>query len=319
MTIAFTIVNIPYLPVAKALADSFVTHNPEVPLYICLFDDQDDIQDAMFLDYHIYDKSHLNKEEYDDMRHRYDNFSMACALKPFFAEALLRDFDPEHIVYLDADLMFFDSLTKLDEVLNIQQKSIVLTGHQYTVIPSENELSNNQTLRKYGIYNAGFIALKNNAVGQQFLAWWKRILFTKCIRDDENGIYYDQTWLDLVPMYFGDDFYMLKDLGYNVAFWNLEERHLSAKGGNYFINEHYPLVFYHFARYKYYKPEFINGFYMRFEGQDSLFEIFTTYRKNLKQNLFEEYHKEPIAKRPTFIDKLKISLKYRLGLIVDKL
>lgn len=319
MTIAFTIVNIPYLPVAKAMADSFVTHNPEVPLYICLFDDQDDIQDAMFLDYHIYDKSHLNKEEYDDMRRRYDNFSMACALKPFFAEALLRDFDPEHIVYLDADLMFFDSLTKLDEVLNIQQKSIVLTGHQYTVIPSENEVSNNQTLRKYGIYNAGFIALKNNAVGQQFLAWWKRILFTKCIRDDENGIYYDQTWLDLVPMYFGDDFYMLKDLGYNVAYWNLDERILCFRNEKYFINQKIPLVFYHFARFQYYNDMYIDGFKIKFDDFPLLKNIFDQYRNILQKNLYEKSIPASTPKKISFRKRLKISLKYRLPLWIDKL
>ncbi len=319
MTIAFTLINISYLPVAKTLADSFLAHNPDMPFYICLFDDKNDIQDPMFLKYNIYDKNNLNKEEYDSMRSRYDNFSMACALKPYFAEALIRDFNPENIVYLDADLMFYDSLEKVGEILDVQKKSIVLTGHQYTVIQSETELSSNQSLRKYGIYNAGFFALKNNKIGTEFLEWWKRILFTKCIREDHNGIYYDQTWLDLVPMYFGDNCFILKDLGYNVAFWNLEERTISMKDGKYFINEKYPLVFYHFARYKYYKPQFINGFYMLFDGLDVLSQIFNIYRSNLKENLFEKYQKEIIEKKPTFLDKVKISLKYRLGLIVDRL
>lgn len=319
MTIAYTLVNIAYLPMAKTLADSFIRHNPDIPFYICLFDDKKDIVDAMFLDYNIYDKNNLDKNEYDDMRSRYDNFSMACALKPYFAEALLRNYNPDSIIYLDADLMFFNSLEKLRAILDESQKSIILTGHQYKIIKSDTELSSNQSLRKYGIFNAGFFALKNNVVGNGFIDWWKRILFTKCIRDDSKGIYYDQTWLDLVPMYFGDHCFVLKDLGYNVAFWNLQERNVSVRDGKYLINDNYPLVFYHFARYKYYNSDFIDGFTLTFEKYQTIQIIFNDYKKILKLNLYEHYLPYQPPRKITFREKIKISLQYRLPRLIDKL
>lgn len=314
MTIAFTLVNIAYLPMAKTLADSFIQNNPEIPFYICLFDDKHKIKEPIFLEYNIYDKNNLNSEEYDDMRSRYDNFSMACALKPFFSEALIKDFNPEKLIYLDADIKVFHNFEKVQNILN-NDASIVLTGHLYTMIPDEKELSSNQEIRKYGLYNAGFFAIKTNESGTQFLNWWKRILFKKCIQDDENGIYYDQTWLDLVPIYFKDTF-VLRDLGYNIAYWNLKERTISSRNGKYFVNENIPLVFYHFARYQNNLPSTD-----KVESFDSLTEteaLILNYHKELVQNKFEEYTIESF-KKSTFRDKIKISLKYRLGLLIDKL
>lgn len=318
MTIAFTLINIAYLPMAKTLADSFVAHNPDVPFYICLFDDKSGIQDAMFLKYNVYDKNNLAKDEYEEMRARYDNFSIACALKPFFAEALIRDFKPANLIYLDADIMVFDDFKKVLDLLDHQSRSIILTGHQYTIIPSESELSYNQRLRKYGLYNAGFFALKTNETGLQFLDWWKRILFTKCIRDDSKGIYYDQTWLDLVPNYFDNQCFILRDLGYNVAYWNWPERKLSVKDQHLYINNTTPLVFYHFARYNYHNPSALEN-YATLNNDPVLLDIFADYRDKLKENLIEKYQPFRLPKKTTIYEKLKLSLKYRLGLIIEKI
>ena len=318
MTIAYTLVNIKYLPVAKTMVDSFVEHNPDIPIYICLFDEKKDIQDSIFLEYNIYDKSNLNNEEYDSMRSRYDDMSMACALKPFFAEALIRDYNPDNIIYLDADMMFFSSIQHLSKLLLEPQNSIILTGHNYTLSEAHNNLTEYQNLRKYGLYNAGFLAIRINAESLSFLKWWREILFTKCIREDYNGIYYDQTWLDLAPIYFPNTF-ILKDIGYNVAYWNLKERTVSKKENQYYVNDNIPLVFYHFARFKYYEKEYIDGFKIRFDSYPVVQKIFSLYRKLLKENLYERFHPFLEPKKISFFQKLKISLKYRLSLIIEKL
>lgn len=319
MTIAYTLVNIKYLPVAKTMVDSFVEHNPDISIYICLFDEKKDIQDSIFLEYNIYDKSNLNKEEYDSMRSRYDDMSMACALKPFFAEALIRDYNPDNIIYLDADMMFFSSIQHLSKLLLEPQNSIILTGHIYTIISSDAELILNQSIRKNGIFNAGFFALKNNNHGVMFLNWWKKILFVKCIKDVNNAVLYDQTWLDLIPLYFENNLLILKDLGYNVAFWNGEERKISKKETRYFINDNYKLVFYHFARYNYYNTQIPYKENMSFEEKQNLEDLFRMYKLKLKNNLFEKYIFINKKRYPSIFTKIKISLKYRLTLLVDKL
>ncbi len=320
MTIAYTIVNIKYLPVAKTLVDSFMKHNQNIPIYICFFDDKKNIEDPIFLDYNIYDKNNLDQEEYEDMRRRYTDFSMASSLKPFFGEALIRDFNPEYVIYLDADIKVFNSLEKIEHIFRNQEQSIILTGHQYAIIPTDNELQINQRFRKYGIYNAGFFAFKNNEAGNLFLKWWRRMLFTKCIGDTENGVFYDQSWLDLVTIYFADDLYLLQDLGYNVAFWNLQERRVSIIKGNYTINNEFSLVFYHFARFKYYEDSFMEGFNISTDQYPIIEIIFSEYKRELKSNLFEKYiFPLPKQKKITLKEKIKNSLKYRITLLIDKL
>lgn len=315
MTIAYTLVNIAYLPMAKTLVDSFRNQHPEIPIYICLFDDKDEIKDDFFNDYLIYDYKNLNQKEYSDMRHRYDNMAMACALKPFFAEALIKDFNPDSIIYLDADMKLFNPLNLIFEKFK-ENYSILLTGHLYTILKDEKEVISNREIRKYGLYNAGFLAFKNDAIGNEFLQWWRRMLFEKCLREDKNGIYYDQTWLDLVPIYFSSDTYIIKDLGYNVAYWNSKERKLTLQNEQYFINASIPLIFYHFARYKSNMPQ---GDLVDEEKLTANQKIVLDYQKELDSNKFEKYSKQTFSKKITWAQRLRISLKYRLGLLVDKL
>ncbi|PZU84841.1 MAG: hypothetical protein DI529_10795 [Chryseobacterium sp.] len=320
MTLAYTLVNIAYLPVAKTLADSFSRHNPDIPFYICLFDDQEDIKDEVFLNYNIYDKNKLDSDAYESMRSRYNNLGMACALKPFFGEQLIKEFSPDSIIYIDADVMVFDKFDMVADVFQNQGKSVILTAHNYKIVKNDKEVVFNIYSRKSGIYNAGFFAVKNDASGLEFLEWWKRMLFTACVKDDKNGVLYDQTWLDLVTVYFKDELFILDHLGYNVAFWNWQERNITRENdGKYYINQTFPLVFFHFARYNYYQPELLDGYSKRIGDYLSLKGIFDGYRSHLKSNLFENY----ITPRKTTVkdipQKIKQRLKFYLENLADKL
>ena len=55
------------------------------------------------------------------------------------------------------------------------------------------------------------------------LDWWGVRLERDCIVDPERGFFVDQRWIDLVPG-MADDFYVLRDPGFNVAYWNLPTR-----------------------------------------------------------------------------------------------
>lgn len=167
--------------------------------------------------------------------------------------------------------------------------------------------------------NAGFFAVKNNAAGICFLDWWKRILLTKCINDNENGIFYDQTWLDLVPIYFKESTHLLTDLGYNMAYWNLSERTLSKEYGIYLVNKYTPLVFYHFARFKYYNNVYIDGLMIPMELYPEIKLLFIHYKNLLKANFFEKYITNPNFIRISLLTRLRISLKYRLSLFIKRI
>jgi hypothetical protein len=68
--------------------------------------------------------------------------------------------------------------------------------------------------------------------------------------DKPRGIFVDQKWIDLAPLFF-EGIYILKHKGYNMAWWNFNDRKLFEQNGDYYVNsENYPLVFFHFSGFK---------------------------------------------------------------------
>ncbi len=61
----------------------------------------------------------------------------------------------------------------------------------------------------------------------------------------------DQRWVDFVPSFF--DHHILKDPGYNVAYWNLHGREVFNDGDRYLVNG-VPLRFFHFSGFDARKP-----------------------------------------------------------------
>ena len=61
----------------------------------------------------------------------------------------------------------------------------------------------------------------------------------------------DQRWVDFVPSFF--DHHILKDPGYNVAYWNLHGREVFSDGDRYLVDGE-PLRFFHFSGFDARKP-----------------------------------------------------------------
>jgi len=152
----------------------------------------------------------------------------------------------DKVVYLDPDIAVFSDLDGI--IRRLDTHSIVLTPHQVEPNESVGLMKDNElTSLKYGIYNLGFAAVRNDKFGNQFADWWARQLRFACYDEIENGLFTDQKWCDIVPALF-DGVYVERDPGYNVASWNLSRRKLKiTKEGMIFSNES-PLKFFHFTK-----------------------------------------------------------------------
>ena len=125
----------------------------------------------------------------------------------------------EKVVYLDPDIAVFHPLTSIADRLDTV--SIILTPHQAE--PNEDygtSRDNELTSMKFGIYNLGFAAVRNDAAGRGFADWWSRHLYHACYDDIKNGIFTDQKYCDLVPGLF-DGVYIERDPGCNFASWTI--------------------------------------------------------------------------------------------------
>ncbi|MEQ9443825.1 MAG: hypothetical protein RIG62_32595 [Cyclobacteriaceae bacterium] len=164
------------------------------------------------------------------------------SMKPVFINYLIQEKGCDKVIYVDCDISFFNDPSFLFEKLTTQD--ILLTPHWRSSDPYQ-DFSNFQILFNRGIYNAGFIGV--NKSGTTAMDWWARACTHTCIKDPSNGLFDDQTYLNLLPVYF-DNVEVLKHRGCNVANWNqVECERVVQADGSVLINGKYPIIFIHFT------------------------------------------------------------------------
>lgn len=176
---------------------------------------------------------------------KHDIVELCTAVKGPLLESLVNQ-GVEKIVYLDPDIALFASLDEVIRVLDVS--SIVLTPHQLD--PDENEIAifdNEVCSLQHGVYNLGFLAIRNDSTGRRFASWFAERLRNFCHDELERGLFVDQKWCDLVPAFF-ENVKILRDPGYNVASWNLSQRRVAVdRAGSILVND-WPLRFFHFTK-----------------------------------------------------------------------
>lgn len=237
--LVYTICTRSYLAYAEVLAESLARTNKGLRLAVVLLDGDEDIRldkaDVVLPSQLPFDST----AEFHRMATIYDVVELATAVKPW---AFRYFFERGHdaVVYLDPDIEVFDDL---GEVAGLARRhSIVLNPHTTKPLPIDQKIPNENSLLLAGTFNLGFLGV--GAGAGSFLDWWAQRLRRDCINSVSEGYFVDQRWIDLVPSYF--DYTLLKDPGYNVAYWNLPVRSFERVGGRYLVDG-LPLRFFHFS------------------------------------------------------------------------
>jgi hypothetical protein len=289
MRLALTICSANYLAYAKSLADSLVMHNPDHRFVIVLLDETEGLDLSTMLPHEVVAIADLGVPRFAEMNARYDIFELSCALKPFVIEYFLKA-RPElqTVYYFDSDILVFNSLQASDEAL--QHHPILLTPHILSPIPLDGLFSNEEVLLRAGIYNAGFFGVSQSEETFRFLNWWKERMEVRCFNDVANGLFVDQLWLNLVPVYFRGT-HVLQHAGYNLAYWNLHERNVSSSADGYMINDSEPLVFVHYSGYDLSAKDVISKHQDRysFNNKPALLPLFQTYAEAIEKNGHEQF------------------------------
>lgn len=240
---AVTIVARNYLPMAKVLAASFLSHHPAGRFSVLLIDgDEPDRAHDEQLDILLVDDLGLPREEWRAMAAMYSVTEYATALKPATLRHLLRATPRGHAVaYLDPDILVF---APLDDVFAAAvADDIVLTPHVTRPMPRDGLTPDEEVIRHAGIFNLGFVCVGHEAM--PFLDWWHDRLVTEAVVDLPRALFTDQRWVDWVPALFRHR--VLRDPGLNAAYWNLHERPLVAGDDGSLTAGGAPLRFFHFS------------------------------------------------------------------------
>lgn len=240
-----TIVAKNYIAHARVLARSFHEHHPDGTCTVLVIDDVDGYIDANEEPFELVTPTELDIQEFEHMATMYSVVELSTAVKPWLLRYLLNERQMESVVYLDPDIRIFDRMDELEPLM--RDHGLVLIPHVTTPIPRDGEKPTEADILIAGTYNLGFIGLKNGPQTDRLLDWWSERLVTDCLVAPERGYFVDQRWIDFVHG-LADDFYVLRDPAYNVAYWNLHGRKLTFDDGRYFVNGN-PLRFFHFSGY----------------------------------------------------------------------
>ena len=173
---------------------------------------------------------------------KYTLLELSTAVKPYAIDHLFREFNFDFVLFLDPDILVCSDLNDL--LARLEDHSLLLTPHLTAPIYDDKRPAELDILRS-GVYNLGFFAIARNAETLAFLEWWKERLYDYCVVDLPRGLFLDQRWADFAPC-FVSRVGVLRDPGYNVAYWNLHHRKLSLSNGAYLVNGS-PLRFFHFS------------------------------------------------------------------------
>jgi hypothetical protein len=251
-TLVFTICARNYIGLAKVLEESIRRHGPNVDFRIYVAEGFDD-EDATIVSAPRALASTIGPVEFANMAFMYNITEFCTALKAAcFMDGFAAGY--ERCIYMDPDIFV---TAEVDHIVRaLEDRAIVMTPHLCLPTVSEGPRSDSGILAT-GVYNLGFLALRQSEETSVFLRWWHERLRKQAFNDHYNALYTDQRWMDFVPSLFSDDTVRVwRHLGCNVAPWNYHERRIEADGDHFIVRprhdvtadaQAYPLVFLHFS------------------------------------------------------------------------
>ncbi len=286
----FTIVSANYIGYAATLMQSVASHVLGAERFIILADKRIDFPD-LALSATLLDCDQLGIPLIENMKAWYTVIEFNTAVKPYAFLHMFGTLGFDEACYIDPDILLFSGMP---EVFNaLADHSCVLTPHMMKPLQDGCEPSD-LTIMKSGIYNLGFLGLRNDADGVALARWWADRCFRHCRVDIAGHMFTDQRWMDLAPAFVSRPF-ILRHPGYNVAYWNLAHRAVTrGRSGEWLVNGE-RLVFFHFSGIAPNVPGSFSKHQNRFTAANLgvVNELCDYYRRLVLANRWEAFSKTP--------------------------
>lgn len=241
-TCVFTVCNIAYLDKALALAESVIEFENK-KLKIFLFDKKRKINCNIDNAELIWIEDIAPKDFYQ-LAFKYNVIELTTSYKPYISIYLSQSY--ENVVFFDPDVMLFSNLNIIHD--SLLSSNFLLTPH---ILEVNNDPIINLSFQRFGFYNLGFFAFKTSNESLRILEWWWEMCKNYGFDEVHQGSFTDQKWMSLAPFYF-PSISILKNVGFNVAWWNLFERTVKVSNDKFIVinsKQEENLCFFHFSSF----------------------------------------------------------------------
>jgi glycosyltransferase involved in cell wall biosynthesis len=306
----FTIASRNYLAYALTLLQSLAEQYPSSKRYLCLADVRGDDPS---LDTDLFETLTIDQLDLPDFQSfvfRYDIMELNTAVKPYMFEWLRKRHPDAGLVYLDPDILVLRPLEKVEQAFDAGAL-LVLTPHLNAPM-TDDKLPDELGIMRSGVYNCGFVAINAaHPSSRDIIEWWSCKLEFGCFVDLEAGLFTDQKWMDLAPGMF-PDVAILRDDGYNVAYWNLAQRPVARAACGGYSAGGVPLVFAHFSGVALANPMAFSKHQNRFNADNigGLRPLYDRYLSLLERNGHVQHVRKPYG-YGAFADGEKVSQPLR--------
>ena len=220
---------------------------PEAQRIVACVDSLSGFADPAKESFTVIDAADLGLPRFHQLAFALNATGLCCAIKPFLALHAFARVGARHVLYLDNDIRL---LRHPEEMLALlKTNDLVLTPHLLAPLPT-GAVPDERTILGYGTFNAGMFAVRATESAQVFLRWWGSRTAEPMHMKQATG--YDQVWLNLAST-IASQTAIVRDVGYNVASWNLASRPLTLDGAEFRAGEA-PLTTFHFSGFDETRP-----------------------------------------------------------------
>lgn len=288
MKIIFTLCSNNYLAQALVLYRSALQYQPAWKFVIGLVDKKN--KDIDYEDFGCeVIEAEIPEPDIIPLAEKYSIVELNTCVKPQFFTYLFEIYQAEQVIYLDPDTCIYSPLHEIDTLLTTNE--FIITPHVLTPVPLDGCTPDEPLFLNYGIYNLGFLALRKTEQTLLFLEWWKERTYQKGYDKPAAGLFTDQLWINLVPVYFSN-VAVLRHAGYNMAPWNLHERKLEDNKMVIHRGNNAPLAFFHFSSFDPANMA-LHKDYSRFRlhQRSDLLPLYNSYKAKLESEHYYHYKK----------------------------
>ncbi len=275
-----TYFDVNYLPRALSLFQSLRENGDENEIYALLLDDsteeflvESDLRITP-ISLRMLEKRYPQLLSVKAMRSKMEYiFTLTPWLMKYVSEKSKNDL----VIYLDADLYFFDDPKLV--ITDMSNADVGIIEHKY---PKALQKS----LAKYGKFNVGWVGIRKSSSGMECLNWWAEKCLDWCSDKPDQGRYADQGYLDAFPQKFSG-VKILESQGFNLAPWNSQGKKIVKKLDSLTVSDtDARLVFFHFHGLKRIGRRFITSHlsYLGLTDRSLVTHLYIPYANSLVAN-----------------------------------